>query len=102
MWKDSNLYLGLVCPEMYLPKYFIPIINVVEKADYTTDNTGDKYADLQSAEDFSFSIEIKIHKGARDILMGKDTPAARRYIRSEKRRKEKERRNRLKYGIRKT
>ena len=43
---------------------------------------------------------VRIHSGMMDHITGRDTPAARRYARTLKRKKEKARRNRLKYGKR--
>ena len=84
---------------LIMPDYFIPITKVVEEpCDIDYDQDG-MYADLKRANEFSFTIQAKINKGIMDVMTGKDTPAARRYIRHEKRMKEKRRRNRLKSGI---
>ena len=92
--------LMFVGDSLLKPNYFIPITKVVEEpCDIDYDQDG-MYADLKRANDFSFTIQAKIkqYKGIMDVMTGKDTPAARRCIRHDKRMKEKRRRNRLKYG----
>lgn len=91
---DSGTILWLGCYN----KDFVPMHTVIEgKRDIDCDQDG-MYADLKRAREFSFTIQAKINKGCMDVMMGKDTPAARRCIRHGKRMKEKKRRNRLKYG----
>ena len=93
---DNGTILWLGCNN----KDFVPMHTVIEgKRDIDYDQDG-MYADLKRANEFSFTIQGKINKGIMDVMLGKDTPAARRCIRHEKRMKEKRRRNRLKSGIR--
>lgn len=66
------------------------------KEEYDPDTVLYPFTDTK---EFSFTIDaICINHGILDYVCGFDTPAARRHIRRIKRRKEKERRNRLKYG----
>lgn len=93
---DNGTILWLGCNN----KDFVPMHTVIEgKRDIDYDQDG-MYADLKRANEFSFTIQAKVkqYKGIMDVMMGKDTSAARRCIRHEKRMKEKRRRNRLKHG----
>lgn len=95
----SQLDNGTILWLGYNNKDFVPMHTVIEgKRDIDYDQDG-MYADLKRANEFSFTIQAKINKGIMDVMMGNDTPAARRCIRHEKRMKEKRRRNRLKSGI---
>lgn len=79
---------------------FVPI-NMIQKAEID-ENIDCLYpAYTQSGEFcFSFSVEARMGNGAKDYICGINSPAARRFIRHDKRMKEKKRRNRLKSGIR--
>ena len=91
---DNGTFLWVGCNE----KNFVPMHTVIEEMPDVDHDQSVMYANLQRASEFSFTIQAKINKGIMDVMMGKDTPAARRYIRCIKRMKEKKRRNRLKSG----
>lgn len=75
---------------------FVPM-NKIQKAEID-ENIDCLYPAYTQSGEFCFSIKASLCNGAIDFICCIDSPAARRYIRRIKRRKEKERRNRLKYG----
>ena len=90
-------------PEFFISSgngVFVPI-NMIQKAEID-ENIDCLYpAYTQSGEFcFSFSVEARMGNGAKDYICGINSPAAKRFIRHDKRMKEKMRRNRLKYGKR--
>lgn len=92
-------------PEIFISSgdgVFVPI-SKIQKAEID-ENIDCLYpAYTQSGEfcfSFSVSVETRMGNGAKDYICGINSPAARRFIRHDKRMKEKKRRNRLKSGIR--
>lgn len=79
---------------------FVPFEGITSVPEIQTDTTeGKPYANISFDTDMSFSVALQttIKKGQWHILCGIAwTGAAKRYIRSVKRRKEKQRRNSLK------
>ena len=77
---------------------FVPM-NKIQKA-VIDENIDCLYPAYTQSGEFCFSFEASLSKGAMDFICYIDSPAARRFIRHDKRIKEKMRRNRLKSGIR--
>lgn len=91
---DNGTILWLGCNN----KDFVPMHTVIEgKRDIDYDQDG-MYADLKRANEFSFTIQAKVkqYKGIMDVMMGKDTSAARRCIRHEKAHEGKEKEEQIK------